>query len=194
MIEICDDRLSQLTVRARDASELRRAGESLASASARAAERERATELTDQLQVLDAEIEAIAARLAVRDDAGRIAAQMHSALTALSENLVESELRSIEPTLQRIYASVDPHPSFRAVRFLTDTVRKRGTLQAVVEDDESGHTKVDPAVVLSSSQLNVLAVVTFLAMNLSATALTPGRSGSRRSTSESGQHQPSRPR
>jgi DNA repair exonuclease SbcCD ATPase subunit len=171
MIKICDDRLSQLTVRAQSASELRRAGESLASASARAAERERATELTDQLQVLDAEIEAIAARLAVRDDAGRIAAQMHSALTALSENLVESELRSIEPTLQRIYASVDPHPSFRAVRFLTDTVRKRGTLQAVVEDDESGHTKVDPAVVLSSSQLNVLAVVTFLAMNLSATAL-----------------------
>ena len=50
-------------------------------------------------------------------------------------------------------------------------MRKRGTLQAVVEDDESGHTKVDPAVVLSSSQLNVLAVVTFLAMNLSATAL-----------------------
>lgn len=171
LIKICDDRLSQLTVRAQSASELRRAGESLASASARAAERERATELTDELQVLDAEIDAIAARLAVRDDAGRIAAQMHSALTSLSENLVESELRSIEPTLQRIYASVDPHPSFRAVRFLTDTVRKRGTLQAVVEDDESGHTKVDPAVVLSSSQLNVLAVVTFLAMNLSATAL-----------------------
>lgn len=171
MIEICDDRLSELTVRAQSASELRRAGESLASASARAAERERASELADQLQALEAEIEAIAARLAVRDDAGRIAAQMHSALTALSENLVESELRSIEPTLQRIYASVDPHPSFRAVRFLTDTVRKRGTLHAVVEDDESGHTKVDPAVVLSSSQLNVLAVVTFLAMNLSATAL-----------------------
>ena len=79
--------------------------------------------------------------------------------------------RVIEPLLQRIYASVDPHPSFRAVRFLADTVRGRGTLRTTLDDQVHSLSDVDPAIVLSSSQLNVLAVVTFMAMNLSATAL-----------------------
>lgn len=167
----CRARIAALQARIEQASNLRRDGESLVVARARATESERAIELEAELPSLEDEIAKLESRLALREAAGDDAKRLHEALTTLSENLVTSELKIIEPLLQRIYASVDPHPSFRAVRFLTDTVRARGTLRTTLQDYGNSLTDVDPAVVLSSSQLNVLAVVTFMAMNLSATAL-----------------------
>lgn len=171
VVDECERQVGLLQERAEQASILRRDGEVLAASLARVAESERASELEAELPSLDAEIASLEHRFKHRAAAGEDAKGLHEALRDLSENLVASELEIIEPLLQRIYASVDPHPSFRAVRFLTDTVRGRGRLRTSLQDQTHSLTDVDPAMVLSSSQLNVLAVVTFMAMNLSATAL-----------------------
>lgn len=169
--EQCRVQISDLKARSDRASALRRDGEVLAATLGRVAERERALELEAELPSLEGDIVKMEHLLELRDSAGDAAKRLHDALRQLSESLVSSELKSIEPLLQSIYASVDPHPSFRAVNFLTKTVRGRGRLRTTLQDHTHNLTDLDPAIVLSSSQLNVLAVVSFMAMNLSATTL-----------------------
>lgn len=82
-----------------------------------------------------------------------------------------SELEKIEPLLRRIYASVDPHPSFKVVKLLAEMRRGRGRMWTELDDTVGDVPGAVPGHVLSSSQLNVLAVVTFMAMNFSADAL-----------------------
>jgi len=165
------DAVDQLTERVETLAAVRQTGESLSVALARRDQSSRLSELLAQLPALDAQIEEHSRELAVRDAASADAKALHEALRALSENLVAAELDRIEPLVQRIYASVDPHPSFRAVRFLTQTRRGRGHLWTSVEDSVMGLSERQPALVLSSSQLNVLAVVTFLALNLAVRTL-----------------------
>lgn len=150
---------------------LRREGEQLSAAIAVLDEGRRADELAGQLPGVEADIAEKEALIALREDAGEDAKLLHESLRDLSESLVASELAAIEPLLQRIYASVDPHPTFRAVKFLSDTHRGRGRLWTSVEDETNEKSVSNPNTVLSSSQLNVLAVVTFMAMNLSAHTL-----------------------
>lgn len=149
----------------------RRTGETLAVSLARRDQSSRLGELLALLPALDDQIDKNSRELGMRDAAGADAKALHEALRALSETLVATELERIEPLVQRIYASVDPHPSFRTVRFLTQTRRGRGHLWASVEDPVMGLSESQPSVVLSSSQLNVLAVVTFLALNLAVRTL-----------------------
>lgn len=149
----------------------RRTGETVAVSLARRDQSSRLGELLALLPALDDQIDRNSRDLKMRDTAGADAKALHEALRALSETLVATELERIEPLVQRIYASVDPHPSFRTVRFLTQTRRGRGHLWASVEDAVMGLSESQPSVVLSSSQLNVLAVVTFLALNLAVHTL-----------------------
>lgn len=165
------DAAVQLNERVETLAAVRRTGETLSVALARRDQSSRLSELLAQLPTLDAQIEDHSRELAVRDAASADAKALHEALRTLSENLVAAELDRIEPLVQRIYASVDPHPSFRAVRFLTHTRRGRGHLWTSVEDPVMGLSERQPALVLSSSQLNVLAVVTFLALNLAVRTL-----------------------
>ena len=77
------------------------------------------------------------------------------------------KLREIEPLLQRIFARINPHPSFRVVRFATDVVRGKGRLNTKILDQSEDISSESPEAVLSSSQLNALAVSIFLSFNLS---------------------------
>lgn len=165
------DVVGQLTAQIEALAFARQAGEKLSVALARRDQSSRLAELLAQLPALDAQIDEHSRELAIRDAASADAKALHEALRALSENLVAAELDRIEPLVQRIYASIDPHPSFRAVRFLTQTRRGRGHLWTSVEDSVMGLSERQPSVVLSSSQLNVLAVVTFLALNLAVRTL-----------------------
>ena len=92
-------------------------------------------------------------------------------MRAASSSVVTKDLERIEPLLQRIFATVDPHPSFRVVSFLTKTVRGKGQLWTTLDDVAGSVSVQDPALVLSSSQLNVLAVAVFLALNLAIPTL-----------------------
>ena len=79
---------------------------------------------------------------------------------------MEERLREIGPLLQSIYARIDPHPSFRFVTFLSRVVRGKGQLSTVVSDPLAEKECDLPAAVLSSSQVNALAVSVFLALNI----------------------------
>ena len=85
--------------------------------------------------------------------------------------MVGAELERIEPLLQRIFATVDPHPSFRVVSLLTRTVRGRGQMWTQLDDVPSSVSVQEPSLVLSSSQLNVLAVGVYLSLNLAIPTL-----------------------
>lgn len=148
---------------------LRHRGEQLAVSVARAAEAAETEMLRAQIAELGTRIGELEAKCDARDQTSGNAKRLHTAVRQLGESLVERESREIEPLLQRIYETVDPHPEFRAVRLLTDMKHGRGHLWAGVEADRhDGVIRVEePKTVLSSSQLNVLAVAVFLALNLS---------------------------
>jgi exonuclease SbcC len=151
--------------------DLRRTGERIAAGIARLAEADRASELAAALPELEAEIAEVSAQLDLRGAVGDDARRLHESLRELSESLVVSELEKIEPLLRRIYASVDPHPSFKVVKLLAEMRRGRGHMWTELDDSLGDVPGAVPGHVLSSSQLNVLAVVTFMAMNLSADTL-----------------------
>src|SRR5690242_5970092 len=72
----------------------------------------------------------------------------------------------MEPLLTHIYSRIDPHPAFRVIGFLSSIVRGKGQLTPVIRDPVSGVESDSPSTILSSSQLNALAVCMFLSLNL----------------------------
>lgn len=160
--------IAMLTQAIADLQVHRRLGEGLAAAFGRLAEAERAAELASVLPELDAEIAEVSAQLRRRAEVGEKTRLLHEALRELSESLVLDELDNIEPLLRSIYASVDPHPSFKIPKLLAEMKGGRGRMWTELEDEVASVNGSVPGHVLSSSQLNVLAVVTFMAMNLSA--------------------------
>ncbi len=164
-------RMSEVSAEIDELQEVRRLGEGLTVSLARISEFDRLAEYRTQLASVEAECGRRAVELALRDFASSDAKLVHESLRQVGETLVGAELERIEPLVQRIYSSVDPHPSFRAVRFLTETKRGRGHLWTSISDSVQSLTVNDPKLVLSSSQLNVLAVVAFLALNLSVPTL-----------------------
>lgn len=150
---------------------LRAQGEQLSLGLARAAELAQRDELERQLATVDAAIADQQALIDARNATGDLAATIIEALRTASSTVVAKQLERIEPLLQRIFATVDPHPSFRVVRFLTRTVRGHGRLWTTINDVAGEKSVEDPSMVLSSSQLNVLAVAIFLSLNLSIPTL-----------------------
>ena len=80
--------------------------------------------------------------------------------------VVVDKLSEIEPLLQRIFARIDPHPTFRVVKFATDVIRGKGRLDAEIRDSAEDKSSKAPEAIFSSSQLNALAVSVFLSFNL----------------------------
>jgi hypothetical protein len=76
------------------------------------------------------------------------------------------KLSEIEPLLQRIFSRIDPHPTFRVIKFATDVIRGKGRLDAEIRDSAEDKSSKTPEAIFSSSQLNALAVSVFLSFNL----------------------------
>lgn len=104
--------------------------------------------------------------LSQRERSWDVASTILEGLRESSIDIVRRRLIEIEEILQGIYARMDPHPSFRTVSLLTQISRGRGRLSTRIEDRQLGINIDSPGVYLSSSQLNVLAVSIFLALNL----------------------------
>lgn len=151
--------------------EVRAQGERLALEAARIAEQAQRHNLVEQLAPLEASIAERQATIDLRNETSEEVSSIISALRDANDTLVAEKLTRIEPLLQRVFAAVDPHPTFRAVNFLTRTERGRGRLWTTLGDVPGGVSGADPAMVLSSSQLNVLAVSVFLALNLAIPTL-----------------------
>lgn len=165
------DLLESTLGRAAEVSSLRRSGEQLGLSLARLDEQSQRAALQSQMHELELEVARFDAQLAERAETAELATQIIDGLRTASEEIVKEELVAMEPLLQRIYSSVDPHPSFRVVSFLTRTIRGKGRLWTPIADVDASQSVDEPSSVLSSSQLNVLAVSTFLSLNLSVESL-----------------------
>lgn len=142
------------------------AGEQLALALARVGERARRHELEGSVATARAEVaemrEELEARKRTRELAGQILEQLRDAST----EVVATRLDEISPILQRIYRTIDPHPALRELELQPSFSGRRGQLAPMLNDRVADKGIDQPAAVLSSSQLNALAVSIFLALNL----------------------------
>ena len=111
------------------------------------------------------------ADLKERQATGERVVSLLESLREASTEVVEARMERIEPLLQRIYSRIDPHPSFRTVSLRTRFANRRGRLTTAIGDDVADRWSPAPEKVLSSSQLNALAVSVFLALNLGVAAL-----------------------
>ncbi len=145
---------------------LREAGESLALALAKSSELTRRAELTREREALALTVEGSAAAVAARRETGELAGRILETLRTSAEHLVQAQLSQIEPLVERVYARVDPHPAFRRVQLSSRFEHSRGRISTSVEDTLANVVVKRPGTVLSSSQLNALAVSIFLAFNL----------------------------
>ena len=152
-------------------SALRSQGEKLALDVARAGEGARRDELEQQVDTARARVTELEQLVNSREQTGELAAEVLGGLRDAASEVVAAQLDQIDPLLQRIYATADPHPSFRVVRLLTKVARGRGRLNAAVFDPQAVLSSDAPEAVLSSSQLNALAVSVFLALNLGVPTL-----------------------
>ena len=160
---------SEVHSRAGQLRELRETGMALSASLARAIEAGEAARWRHQVGELTDNIASQESECVLRDRAYEDARTLHVAIRDVEDSFVEDKLVQVGDLLQVIYSTVDPHPEFKAVRFLTDRHRGRGrlwtTLEAATNDDPI--VVNEPMTVLSSSQLNVLAVATFMSLNLS---------------------------
>jgi len=160
-----------LAARATSMRQLRQQGEQLSLGLARAAETSLRVELNERLVQVSGDIAQRRKTIDARHATRELGSSLLDALRNSSITVVTHQVQRIEPLLQRIFATVDPHPSLRVASFLTETQRGHGRLWTEL-DDPTGDVNVrDPALVLSSSQLNVLAVAIFLSLNLAIPTL-----------------------
>jgi exonuclease SbcC len=171
LVERVDEALATARTLVDAVKALKSSGERLSVQLARSAELAQRTDLEGQAETLTGQLAAREADLLARIETRELASRLLEKLRDVNAGIVATELRRIEPLLQRIYAQVDPHPSFRAVNFLTRTVRGRGRLWTSLDDRTAEVSVNEPSMVLSSSQLNVLAVSTFLSLNLAIETL-----------------------
>ena len=148
-----------------------REGEQVALALARAGQRARRVEIEREVAALRTALAMAESEVVVRERTTALVAELIEALRSASTDVVEAELTRIEPLLQRIYATADPHPAFRAVRLLSRMRQGRGRIVSRLEDPVRELPSEAPGAVLSSSQMNVLAVSIFLALNLGMSSL-----------------------
>ncbi len=152
-------------------SSLGPAAEKFSLALAKAGELAQRSELEQQLGLGRIELEEAESILTARERAGRVATSISEEMREASLQVVEQELQRIEPLLQRIWAGIDPHPSLRAVHLVSRLSYGKGRLSMNVRDDVRSVGTESPEIVLSSSQLNALAVALFLTLNLGTQSL-----------------------
>ena len=164
-------RMVEFDERIKAFAELRQAGEQLALALARAGELSRRAELEHELDALKREVEGVQTEVQSRQQTGELVNTIIDGLREASSDVIEVQLRRLEPLLQRIYATADPHPAFRAARLIGRMRGGHGRVVPRIEDLTANVDSEAPETVLSSSQMNVLAVSVFLAFNLGMPAL-----------------------
>jgi exonuclease SbcC len=145
---------------------LQRVGESLTLRLAQSSAAATVEDLRREGETLRSEYEDREKIIVARNKTGDLAQRVIEALREAALAVVEERLREITPLLQSIWARIDPHPAFRIVTFLSQVFRGRGQLSTMLSDPVGEKKSGLPASVLSSSQLNALAVSVFLALNV----------------------------
>src|SRR5271156_2014286 len=147
-------------------SGLQQIGESLALRLAQSSAMATIEELRREVNTLRRDIAVREKSIPARARTGDLAQRVIEALREAASAVVEERLREINPLLQNIWARIDPHPAFRLVSFFSQVFRGKGQLSTIVSDPIEDKKCEVPATVLSSSQINALAVSVFLALNI----------------------------
>jgi DNA repair exonuclease SbcCD ATPase subunit len=164
MIAELDERLGVVT-------QLRTEGEALLLAAARAGEVARGVEVREELDQQRMGLQQMDAELAARKATGQVTTDIIEGLREASADVVSAQLDRLAPLIRRFFATADPHPAFRDAKLLSSFSRGSGRVVPSVSDPSTEAESRAPQEVLSSSQLNVLAVAVFLAMNLGMPSL-----------------------
>ncbi len=146
--------------------DLYRRGEALSLQLARVSEQDQRSELTKALAGAESSFAAAELEASEHQRTGRTATTILEATRDAVGDVVEEQIRQIEPIVERIYARIDPHRAFKEVILSSRYKGGRGRLSALVRDPLAPFGEQDPHPVFSSSQLNALAVALFLGLNL----------------------------
>lgn len=145
--------------------------ENIALMLASASELARKTEISNEFQKVELEVGNLEKALRERQSTADLTSQILNGLRDAAYFVVESRLKDVETLLQNIYSTIDPHPAFRTVRFLTSLYRGHGLLDTQIDDSARQVSSDSPQTILSSSQMNALAVAVFLSFNLAVRSL-----------------------
>ena len=119
-------------------------GEILALSLARRGQLARKAELEREVLQVRQDLSTTRNEIEARQKTGELVSKMINGLRNASSELVEGELVKLEPLLQRIYSTADPHPEFRIVRLLSRMRQGRGRVLAEVEDPTHGQRSDAP--------------------------------------------------
>ena len=147
-------------------SRIQRAAEGFAFNLAKIADQAMTVELERNVEATRTDLAREENELAQRVATGARAQRIIEALREAASALVTQRVLEIEPLLADFYGRIDVHPAFRVVRFLASITAGRGRLSTVIQDPTSNVESDAPGTVLSSSQMNALAISTFLSLNL----------------------------
>ena len=163
--------LTQAQARTAAVAEAGKVGERLALVLLQVSEQAREAELASQALTISADVRQKEDEVRRRERTWQLASRILDGLREASSEIVSSELERIAPMLQRVYARVEPHPALNTVSLLANFQRGRGRVSALLRDT-TAHVHSDaPGHVLSSSQMNALAVCVFLTLNLTVPRL-----------------------
>jgi DNA repair exonuclease SbcCD ATPase subunit len=121
--------------------------------------------LRAQIASIEQENAATKSDLEVRRGTWELATNVLEALRKSEDDVVQLQLEEINPLLQRIYSRIDPNPVFRTVSLVSTFLKGRGHLNPQVMDSATNARSNSPEQVLSSSQVNALALSLFVALN-----------------------------
>ena len=169
--DLLERRIKEARRRIDALGELRRQGEGLAIKHARSTEESKRRDLDQKLAYITTRVGMLNVDLSHRRRTAETAKRLLKQLREAESRIVEERVRNLSPLLTRIYRRMDPHPSFRDVVLHATTYYGRGRLWPTVVDPIHDIGPQDPNVVLSSSQINVLALSIFLSLNLGLTNL-----------------------
>jgi exonuclease SbcC len=147
-------------------TELQQIGESLALRLAQSSASASMEEIRREANTLRHDIAGREKSITARTRTGELAQSVIEALREAASAVVEERLQEINPLLQNIWTRIDPHPAFRLVSFFSQVFRGKGQLSTIVSDPIEDKKCEIPSTVLSSSQINALAVSVFLALNI----------------------------
>ncbi|WP_332642192.1 AAA family ATPase [Aeromicrobium sp.] len=87
--------------------------------------------------------------------------------SAANAAIFRERFQTLEPLMNDVFARLDPHPAFTHLSFNVESYRAKGTASATVLDSEREIT-VNPMLVFSSAQANIVALSAFLALGWAA--------------------------
>lgn len=131
---------------------------------------ERSSAVPRNREFLANAVETRVALEAAYEDARRAEQAANSLAEASSSGAIaifRERFAALEPLMNDVYGRLDPHPSFRHLSFSVESFRAKGTATAIVRDEERD-IALNPMLIFSSAQANIVVLAAFLALGWAA--------------------------